>query len=190
LFTVGAPGASLEVRVEPYLACLAAGLTATSSPVEHEHELVRHTRERLADFSSHPDVVVVREAVGAHGCLAVSMQMAQLDRPPEFAPIAAEQVPLVVRERFADPPAAELSPRVAAIWTEVGVEKLIGEQEPQWASVAEDVHDVLAPVDLLGFQEHFWGVYPYRVVVVPLASFVPMSVYGIGLPHLGEAHVV
>jgi hypothetical protein len=181
---------SLDVRVEPYLACLAAALTATSAAVEHEHQLVSLTRDRLTDFSGHAGIVAIRNAVDGHGCLAVAMQMAQLDKPPEFAPIATERVPGIVRDQFADPPAVELSPLVAAVWNDVGVEQLLHEQAHLWAAVAEDVHKVLAPVDLIGFQRLFWGAYPYSIVVVPLASFAPMGIYGIGLPHLREAHVV
>ena len=189
LSSVSLPG-NVEIRVDPRLACLAAAVTAVSSPAPSEHALVTTTRDRLKPLQTHPSVHWLNEKVEEFWLLGLAMRTAQLGNPPTFLPCDPREVPPFVQKHFSEPPLAEVSQHLAAIWQDGEMLALLEGQSTLWEEVMEDVRSVLAPTDIVAFEHLFFGQYSSHLVVVPLANLVPSWVNGVGVGNQQETYAV
>jgi hypothetical protein len=180
----------LEVRIDLRLAGLAAALTAGSTPAESEHALVGSSRSYLVPHQEHPSVRWLQQAVQRAWLLGVAMQTVQLAPVPPFSPPAVSEIPAFVLRDFAEPTAAQIGQQLAAFWRDAELAVLLGLQSALWQEVIDDIVSVLRPTDIVGFEEVFWGIFPYRPVVVPLANLVPTWVNGVGVANQRETYAV
>lgn len=180
----------VEIRVDLRLACLAAALTAVSAPAPSEHTLVTTTRNRLQPLQTHPSVQWLRAKVEEFWLLGLAMRTAQLGNPPTFLPCELQKIPSFVQKYFPEPPLDEVSHHLMAFWQDAQVLSLLEAQSNLWGEVAEDVKSVLAPVDVVAFEELFFGHYSSHLVVVPLANLVPSWVNGVGVGNQQETYAV
>lgn len=180
----------LEVRAELRLAALAAVVTAGSEPVPGEHALVTTTRDALAPYRDHPSLLALKAAIDRTWILSVAMQTVQLGAPPSFETPAIEDIPAFVQRDFPEPQASELAPHFAALWRDAQLGPLFAQQVPLWTEVVHETAEVLRPFDIVGFEEQFFGVYPYHPVVVPLTNLVPNGPHGVGVANQHETYSV
>ena len=180
----------LEIRVDPRLACLAAGVTTATSPFPSEHELVTTTRNALSRCATHPSVRWLRKALKGMWMLNLAMRTVQLGNPPTFLPYPAEEIPHFVSTYFAEPPPEKLSQHLAAIWGETPLPTLLEAQIPLWNEVVNGLVAVLESIDLVTFQRRFFGTFPYHPVVVPLANLALIGEMGMGPANRSETYAI
>ncbi len=188
------PGATLlrdlEVRIDLRFATLSAALTTGSAPVPAEHALVSTTRSYLHAYADHPAVLWLKTAVEKTWFLSVAMQTAQLGAPPGFPAPSLSEIPFFVLRDFAEPAASEIAPHLAAFWHDAQLSTLFEQQTPLWAEVVADTASILDGVDVVAFEEQFFGTFPYHAVVVPLINLVPSWVNGVGVANQHETYPV
>jgi hypothetical protein len=180
----------LEVRVDLRLATLAAALTAASAPVAGEHALVSSTRTYLHASRGHPAVHWLQSAVEQTWLLSVGMQTVQLRSPPTFTAPPQSDIPWFVLRDFAEPAAQELAPHLATFWQDTQLAHLFAQQTPVWTDVVATTATILDGLDIVGFEERFFGLFPYHPVVVPLVNLVPSGTNGIGVANQHETYAV
>lgn len=180
----------LEVRIDLRLAALAAALTAGSPPAASEHALVVSTRSYLAPQQEHPAAQWLKAAVQRSWLLGVAMQTVQLAPLPPFTPPALADIPAFALRDFGDPSAEEIGRQLATFWRDAELALLFERQATVWADVVADIAAVLRPIDIVGFQEVFFGEFPPQPVVVPLANLVPSWVNGVGVANRQETYAV
>lgn len=189
LRSVFLPG-GVEIRVDSRLACLAAALTAVSAPAPSEHALVTTTRDRLQPLQMHPSVQWLHAKAEEFWLLGLAMRTAQLSNPPTFLPCDPQQVPSFVQKYFPEPSLEEVSHHLTAFWQDAQVLSLLEAQSDLWEGVMEDVNSVLESIDVVAFEELFFGHYSSHLVVVPLANLVPSWVNGVGVGNQQETYAV
>jgi len=54
----------------------------------------------------------------------------------------------------------------------------------------EDIASVLKQLDIVAFQQLFFGRFPFHLVIVPLANLVPSWVNGVGVSNTSETYAV
>lgn len=180
----------LEVGVDPRLAAVAAALTAGTPIVEAEHALVTSTRAYLRSYEEHPAVRWLKTAVERTWFLSVAMQTVQLGSPPACIAPRPEDIPFFVQRDFAEPAAQDIAPHLAALWNDAQLATLFEQQVPLWAEVVADTAGILEGLDIVGFEEQFFGLFPYHPVVVPLINLVPTSMNGVGVANQHETYAV
>jgi len=179
-----------EIRIEPRLVCLAAALTAPSLPTASEHPLVTTTREYVKQFATHPSIRWLSEQAENVWLLGLAMRTVQLGKAPRFLPCPPDEIPLFVQKDFPEPPLETLGHHLALSWNDADMPTLLASQATAWRGVCEDVKSVLGSVDIVAFEELFFGSYSSHLVVVPLANLVPSWVNGVGVANRCETYAV
>lgn len=180
----------VEIRIDLRFITLGAALTVLSEPVPHEHPLVNGTRQHLSVLRDDPSVKWLAEMDEKYIILGLCMQTAQLDNPPIFRVPDPETIPTFIREEFSDPPSKDISKHLSSFWQESDLMTLIKRQNTQWRNIVDDIATIIEEIDLIAFQKHFYGEFPYHPVIVPLANLAPSRIDGVGTANDKETYAI
>jgi hypothetical protein len=180
----------MEIRVDLRLATLAAGVTASTTPYPSEHALVASTREALSSYASEPSIRWLSKALEGIWMLNLAMRSVQLGSPPAFLSRPQTTIPHFVQTGFSEPTSEELSYHLSSLWHETPVAALLTSQIPLWNKVVDDIAEVLRGIDVMTFQQRFFGPISYHPILVPLANLAPFGGNGIGVANTQETYAI
>lgn len=181
----------MEVRIDLRVLTLSAILTGCSSGTQGGGSpIVEQTRDWLAPFKERTECIWLREQFQNAGLLGLAMHGVQLGEPPEFTPRPFHSFPPYVKEYFADIDTVTLSQALRTLWHQARLEELFRKQGPELDDAAARLRRSLDGTDLVGFQEQFYGRFPYRPVAVPLANYVGGGLRGVGVANLEETYAL
>lgn len=177
----------MDVRLDTRLITLGAALTAACGREPgsvHGYPLLRETLHEMTQYSEHPSVQWLWNAYRQAGSLSMSMQAVQMGPPPLFEPLPQDQVPVFVKEYFSSVAASEISPHLVRVWAETPVQEMLSAKDSQLAAAASRLSRAVQGARVEEFQRLFYGVFPYKAVVVPLNA--PFRENGLGVTTLDE----
>jgi hypothetical protein len=181
----------IEIRCDMRLLTLASVLTACSPiPEVPQRPLVTDTHQRLSKIIQHPSSQWLSDAEKRVDLLGLAMQTVQLGAPPHFSPAPIEETPWYVQEYFSQVSAIDLSRHLEAIWQDANLEEHFQAQQSLWEEAEADLASVFAGIEVDGFQEQFFGSFPYHLVAVPLANMAIEGWRAVGVANLREAYAV
>lgn len=149
-----------------------------------------NTRRRLSGLAGHDAVKWFWDQVRSYEFLSLAMQIEQLGGPPGFAPGPSGDVPPFVEEYFSMVPRDTASRFLAEWWRVADVDALLRSQRSEWEDILQDVASILRQVDVEGFQTAFFGRFPYRLVIAPVANVPFVGAQAVGVANTGETRAI
>lgn len=173
----------MEVCLDRRLLALGAMISIGSgAPAsgEAQHPLYLETCDALSDFTAHPSARWAGEKAATGDMLDLGVQAMQLGDAPAFAVPGEGEIPVFVREWFSAVSTADLSHHMRIFWNDTRLGGVLDAQESLWRKEVRELERSLCGADVEAFQLEFFGLFPYRAKVVPLANMPWWSWNGFG----------